>query len=134
MSVSRLPELKKMLLHEKNLGTVWSFFMDHFAENSEFMALGEGARHTLVEAIVARVGKEMFSGPGTVRGLLLSRVPDQNFIHGGFSVDGRIGAIFYFEDIQTGLMSLAEGFSSDQVKFARFSGRMVRDPAPPSRN
>jgi hypothetical protein len=132
MSLSRLPELKKMLVQEKNLVTVWSFFLDHFAENAEFMGLGKCTQHTLVEAIVAQVGKEMFAGPGTVRGLLLSRV--QDFIHGPFSVDGRIGAVFYFEDIQTGLMSVAEGLTSDQVKFARFSGRQVRDPAAPSRN
>jgi hypothetical protein len=134
MSLSHLPELKKMLLHEKDLGPVWEYFMVHFAENTEFMALGERARHTLVEAIVARVGEEMFSGTGDVKALVLSRVPKEQFIHGGFFVDGRLGAVFYFEDVQTGLMSVAEGPPSDQVKFARFSGRIVRDGAPPSRN
>jgi hypothetical protein len=134
MRLSYLPELKQMLLHEKNFGPVWEYFMVHCAENPEFLALGESARHTLVEEIVTQVAKQMFSGPGDVKALVLSRVPKEQFVHGGFFVDGRLGAVFYFEDAQTGLMSVAEGPPSDQVKFARFSGRIVRDGAPPSRN
>jgi hypothetical protein len=134
MNLPPLQKLKQKLLHDKDLGPVWTFFLDYMAENSDFMSRGQSTRDPLVETLVAQIGKQMFPDGGKVANLMLRRIPEEQFIHGAFTIGHHLGGIFYFEDAQTGLMSAAEGLSSDQVKFARFSARAVRDAAPPGRN
>jgi hypothetical protein len=134
MDLKLLQELKGKLLHDKMLAPVWEYFFDHFAEDSEFIALGERATHQLVETIVAEVGKQMFGREGVVNSLLLTRVPDQQFLHGCLIIGGRVGGVIYFEDAQIGLVAMADKPPSIEVKYARFSGQMIRRPAQPSRN
>ena len=134
MDVARLQELKQKLLSEKELAPVWSFFLDHFGQDPEFIALGERAGHPFVEAVVAQVGRQLFARDGKVTGLLLTRIGEQQFIHGGFSMAGRIGGVIYFEDVRTGLVVVADNPPSIEVKYARFTGQPIRNPGQPSRN
>jgi hypothetical protein len=134
MDLAPLQQLKQKLLHDEKLDPVWSFFMDHFADRSEFIALGERAHHALVEAVVAQVGQQLYASDGAVSGLLLTRVADQRFLHGGFFMGGRPGGVIYFEDAHIGLVAVAETPPSIQVKYARFSGRPVHKSREPSRN
>jgi hypothetical protein len=134
MDASQLQELKQKLLHEQELAPVWSFFLSHFGEDPGFIALGERAGNPFVEAVVAQVGRQLFGQDGAVRGLLLTRVADQHFIHGGFSMGARIGGVFYFEDAHIGLVVVADAPPSTEVKYARFSSQPVRPPGKPSPN
>jgi hypothetical protein len=134
MEPARLQELKQKVLHDKDLAPVWSFFLDHFGENSEFMALGELTDHLFVEAVLAQVGQQLFGAEGAVTRLLLTRIADQHFIHGGFSMGVRIGGVFYFEDAQIGLAAVADKPPSIEAKYARFSARRMPKVGPPSRN
>jgi hypothetical protein len=134
MDLARLQQLKQKLLHEEKLAVVWSFFMDHFADHPEFIALGERAHHDFVEAVVAEVGRQLFGADGVASGLLLTRLAGQQFVHGGFTMGGRIGGVIYFEDAQIGLVAVVDRPPSTEVKYARFSGRIIRKPGEPSRN
>src|SRR5581483_3897588 len=98
MELSRLKELKNKLLHDKELAPVWKFFFDHLAEDPEFLALGERTEHAFVEAAVAQVGRQLYPHAPPAGSLLLTRLAEQQFIHGGFFVAGRPGGVFYFED------------------------------------
>jgi hypothetical protein len=40
MKIERLQELKVKLTQEKDLSKIWLFYMDHFADYSEFTDLG----------------------------------------------------------------------------------------------
>jgi len=134
MDLTRLPELKQKLLYEQRLSVVWEFFLDHFAENLEFIAAGEEIRHALVEAIIAQIAEQLFADDGAVGNLLLARLSGPQFIHGGFSMGGRPGGVIYFEDDQVGLLAVAQGPGSDEVKFARFSGQQIKRFTEPSQN
>jgi hypothetical protein len=134
MDSTQLAELKRMLLHDKNLPPVWAFFLDHFGENADFIALGELAQHPFLEAVVAQVGEEMFPRVGAIIGLLLTRLAEEQFVHGGFFLGGRPGGLIYFEDARIGLIAVADLPPSIEAKYARFSGVRVRKPGEPSRN
>jgi hypothetical protein len=134
MDLTGLQTLKHKLLHDKELAPVYSFFLDHFGEHPEFMALGERTNHAFVEAVAVQVAQQMFGSDGAVRDLLLARVGEQQFIHGGLTVGGRIGGVIFFEDVQTGLVTVAEKRPSIEVKHARFSGRTLPSRGQPSRN
>src|SRR5262245_51253261 len=134
MDLTRLQQLKQKLLHEEQLALVWSSFMDHFGHDPEFIALGEHARHSLVETVVTEVGRQLYAADGAVSGLLLNRVVGQDFLHGGFAMGGRLGGVIYFEDAHIGLVAVMEQPPSTEVKYARFSGRVVRRPGGPSLN
>ena len=134
MDLTRLQELKRKLLNEAQFAPVWAFFLDHFGENLEFMRLGGRAHHPLVEAVVAEVGQQLFAGEGAVTELLLTSLPEEQFIHGGFMMGRRVGGVFYFEDVHVGLAVVTDLPPSVETKYARFSGRPLRKPGEPSQN
>ncbi len=127
-----LQKLKQKLLKDKELAPVYNFFLDHFGENREFMALGSPGNVPLVEAIVTQVSQQMFPRGGSISGLRLTRLADEKFVHGAFFMGGRIGGVFLFEDCQTGLIALSDLPPSIEVKYARFSAK-IQAPEP-SRN
>jgi hypothetical protein len=91
MDLTRLQELKQKLLYEKRLSLVWTFFLDNFAEDEEFITAGEETRHSFLEMVLAQIARQLFADDGQVGKLLLGRVAEQQFIHGGFSMGGRPG-------------------------------------------
>jgi hypothetical protein len=134
MDLSRLQELKTKLIHDKDLFPVWGFFLDHFGEDPEFMELGEPVRHPFIESVVAQTSAQMFPQDGMIGELRLIRLADQQFIHGGVNVAGRVGGVIFFEDVQVGLVAVSDHFPSDETKMARFSCRPYRRQGTPSRN
>src|SRR5690349_735056 len=81
MDPSRLQELKKKLINDKDLLGVWGFFLDHLGENVAFLDLGEQVRHPFLEEILPRLGVQMFPQDATVCQMRLVRLADQQFIH-----------------------------------------------------
>ncbi len=134
MDLTGLQTLKQKLLHDKELAPVYEYFLAHFGEHPEFMTLGEQTNHAFVEAVVAQVAQQMFGSDGAVKDLLLARVGEHQFIHGGLLVGGSIGGVIYFEDVHTGLVTVTERRPSIEVKYARFSGRPQPRRGQPSRN
>jgi hypothetical protein len=127
-----LQKLKQKLINDKDLAPVYAFFLDHFGENAKFMTLGDTFQHPMLETIVAQIGQQMFPRSGTVQSIRLIRLADEKFVHGSFIMGGRIGGVFYFEDCQTGLVTVPELPPSNEVKYARFSAKLQAPE--PSRN
>ena len=123
MNLEKLKLLKQMLSREKELDSIWSFYMDNFADYPEFTDLGEPTRHPLVEAVAAQIGKQLFNE--SVGELLLIKIPDYQFIHGPLIIGGRTGGVIYFEETKTGMLAICESLSSSMVKYSRFSGQDV---------
>lgn len=134
MDLSRLEELKRRLVHEKDFMKIWGYFLDEFATELDFIKLGEPIRHENLELAIAQIGLQMFPRDGNVTRVGLIRVPDHRFIHGNVNVAGRVGGILYFEDIRVGLVAVSEHFPSDETKFARFSTAPDKPRPEPSPN
>ena len=51
-----------------------------------------------------------------------------------FTIEGRLGNIIYFDDIQTGLIAVIMSLSPSETKMVRFAGRRMLRSGPPSAN
>lgn len=134
MDLDLLKELKHRLLHDKQLNGVWIYFMDHFADHVEFVQLGMATRHSFLESVLEQVSKQMFADDGAVSGVRLVSLGAYSFIHGGFAMGGRYGGLIYFEDVYVGLIAVPDKPPSNEMKYARFTGRALPPMAQPSKN
>ena len=89
MDLNRLEQLKQKLSQEKNLSSVWSFYLDNFADHKEFTDLGKPTKNRTVEAVVTQICQKMYGKKAAVTDLLLIRLADYQFIHGPFIKIGR---------------------------------------------
>jgi hypothetical protein len=134
MDLSRLQELKHKLINDKELSGVWTFFLDHFGDHDEFMALGKQASHPFVEELIAEIGKQVYGRDGSVTHMLLARIASQNFIHGGFGLGRRMGGLIFFEDDNVGLLALTEMPPATGARYVRFTPKPFPKSVGPSLN
>jgi hypothetical protein len=134
MDLAQLTKLKAKLLTSSEFSSVLTYFMDHFGEKPEFIALGARTRHALVEAVIVQVAKEIFGKDVSPKNLILTRLADEQFIHGGFLLDGCLANVIYFDDVHVGLISVCMGYPSKETKFARFTGMPLSRRPEPSMN
>jgi hypothetical protein len=133
MDLSLLATLKEKLIEAEKFADVFSYFLDHFGEQREFIALGERTRHDFLENVLSQIGQQIFGRPVEMSGLILTRLADQQFIHGGGLMNGSLATVIFFEDINVGLAAIAV-LDSDETKFARFSARPLVTGIRPSMN
>src|SRR5690348_7427234 len=77
MDLSRLEELKRRLVHEKDFMGVWGFFLDEFATDMAFIDLGEAVRDETLEATIHHVAAQMFPRPAMAIMVRLIRLADR---------------------------------------------------------
>jgi hypothetical protein len=121
MDIDRLKELRKKLVIEKDLSEIWEFYMDHFADHEAFTDLGERAENEFLDAVLKKICAQLFRARAKIDDFLLISIADYDFFHGPFMVEGRIGGIIYFEDVNFGLIAVSESTTSDMVQYSRFS-------------
>jgi hypothetical protein len=117
-----LETLKEKLISGADFAEIMNYFFDHFAENHEFMKLGRVQHSNLVETITAQAAASAL-GKDTVviREMRIVRLPRQKFCHGPCFIDGHIATLFFFEDIQTGMLAIALSAKGGQMLFARIT-------------
>jgi hypothetical protein len=130
MKVNRFKQLKKKLSEEKDLSKIWLFYMDHFADHEEFTNQGKRAKNSYIDLVLETTCEHLFGKRAKIKGFLLVHIAEQQFFHGGFDVDGRIGGVIYFEDINIGMCAIsAESPPTEVMKYSRFSdGRKYASP------
>jgi hypothetical protein len=127
MDLELLAVLKDKLVHATQFTDVVNYFFDHFGEDPEFIGLGEATRHPFLESVLAEVGRQMFGNQVAIMDMMLTRLPDRHFIHGGGVLNGRVATVLYFEDIAVGLVVVASS-TSKETKLARFTGKPLTHP------
>jgi hypothetical protein len=130
MKIDRLQELKQKLKNEADLSHIWSFYMDHFADDPKFTELGEPAHNEYIDAVLHKTCQHLFGKAIKITDSLLIYIAKYRLFHGPFQVKGRIGGVIYFEDIKIGLLAVsADAPPTDAVKYSRFS-EIIQQSAP----
>ncbi|MFN8494686.1 MAG: hypothetical protein U0350_44200 [Caldilineaceae bacterium] len=124
LDLRKLVSLKMKLVEEKELADVMNYFFDHFGESQEFIELSQPTRHEMLEAILAQTAGPLTGSKTKVvmHNFMLLHVPQQQFYHGAFLINGKLANVIYFDDIQMGCIAIAMG-SGGRTNFVRFSAR-----------
>src|SRR5262249_4598685 len=83
MELTLLDTLKDKLIHAQNFTHVWEYFMDHFGQDPDFIALGDATQDPFLEAVLVHVAKGLFGQAVSTADFLLTRLPEHQFLHGG---------------------------------------------------
>ena len=119
MNLDRMTTLKDKMMRSANLGEVMDYFFDHFGDDTEFLRLGIRFEDPDLEAILLATVRELTGPQAELDNLLATRLQDQRFMHGGFTVLGKMGIFIYFEEIRTGIASVAS-LPAGPTQMARF--------------
>jgi|SRR5580704_8282443 hypothetical protein len=128
LDLGKLATLKALLVEATDFGDVYDYFMDHFGASLEIVKAGEPYHDAVFVAALERIGGAV-AGDRSARLTqpFLLRIPEQGFIHGVFAIGDRIGSVFYFEDIEKGLLGFGASDSEGPSELARFTLAAVPD-------
>jgi hypothetical protein len=129
MDLTLLATLKDKLATTDRFAAVMEYFFDHFGDDPEFIDQGERADCPFLETILAQVGAQLCGKPVTPADVLLTRLPEHQFVHGRCFLDGKLTTVLYFEDIHLGLLAVVWSFASGDTKLVRFRGRALSGPS-----
>jgi len=134
MDLSLLATLQDKLIHGTNFSDIFTYFLDHFGEDPEFIDQGECVRNEFLEQMYLQVGLQLFGRPVALTNMLFKHLPEHHFYHGGACLGGKVANVLYFEDVCVGLLGVMWSVSPGETKFARFKGRPLTPPPKPSVN
>lgn len=134
MDPSLLSTLKQKLIRGTEFQEAQTYFFDHFAEDEEFLSLGQRHEDSLLKALLTTVTSQVFGQETEFDDLLLIRLKEHYFIHGNGIVGGRVATVLYFEDIEQGLLSIVWSFTPPETRFVRFSRKPLPRTNEPSLN
>jgi hypothetical protein len=126
MDLTRLATLKQKLMETEDFGEVLSYFMDHFGGDPAFLALGESTEHPFLESILPKVVGRLCRREVSLSGFALTRLPEHQFVHGGFAAGSSVGTVLYFDDLQMGLLAVMLSLAPSDTRLVRFTGRPAR--------
>jgi hypothetical protein len=129
MEKPTLFDLKKKLIMEDDFGQMYEFFMDHFGENDEFLALGQRVRQAdfpitnvaVAAALATLATTANIQNAKKAAQIQPIHLPEEHFLHGPIHLGNTFGLFFYFEDVDVGLVYVYAG--NDLSNFARISVR-----------
>lgn len=117
----KLQRLKHVLKVATLLSEVSEVFWEEVVQDPAFSSAGNPAESPRLRAIIDRVCVQMLGRAHRPSATMLIHMPEYAFWHGCFIVAGRLGQVFYFEDIDSGLLTIAGDVSSGHTNFVRFS-------------
>jgi hypothetical protein len=136
MNSDRWRELKQKMTDESDLSVIWSYYMDHFADQPKFVTLGApvtGESREFLDAVAQNICQQLFGAETPIGIPILILIPQQRFYHGPLQAGGRLGGIIYDENTKTGLLAIPKDFpSTEMVEYSRFS-KPIELPPPPDR-
>lgn len=128
--------LKQKLVQAEDFEEIQIYFLDHLGENNRFMQLGEVKRDNRLQRVLAVIAQQALQTPiVAVQHLTLIYLRRYRFTHGSGVLNGYMGSVIYFGDIDVGLLTLTPfPPSTEESKMARFSIRTVDYNPKPSEN
>lgn len=130
MKAEHFLALKEKILGAENFNEPWEYFFDHFSENPAFMNMGEKTQSSLLQSILEEVGERLFRQKVKVTDMMLTEIPQHNFVHGACFVQGRLASVLFFKDIKVGMLSILGSAQSHEVSMIRFTGVELQGKGP----
>jgi hypothetical protein len=124
MNLKYLIKLKNQLVTATDFAPVMNYFMTEFGNESSFMRKGKHVRDERIEAAIKVVAKAVFPQADAIviANIRLVEIAEHQFTHGGCFINGHFTSLFYFSDVQMGLMAMVRSLGG-QTQLIRFSGK-----------
>ena len=103
MQAQLIQELKRLLIHSENFHTIQGFFDDHIDKAPWLLDMSEKAENEDIHAICV-ASCQKIDERTQVKSLELRYAPAQQFWHGDVHFNGKLGFVFYFDDIDKGML------------------------------
>lgn len=112
-----LSALRETLVTESDFARTIGDFFD-MTERSPLIVLSRPARFPVLEQTIGRVAAAALGlDPSREQWGSLFLLRYEQLIHGGIELAGRMGTFFYFEDLETGLLSIPGGAATQLARF-----------------
>jgi hypothetical protein len=126
MNLKKLNTLKEKIVGAENLNEPWEYFFSNFGDNPDFLNFGSRADNFVLETVIEKIGEKLLQQDVTVSNLLLTEIPEYQFIHGACFIHGRLMSIIFFRDIDMGLLSIVRSMNSFEISIVRFSSIQIK--------
>ncbi len=127
MDLRKIAILKEKLLTAEDFGDALNYFFD-LMEDKEFIDYGEVVKKDdFLKRLVKEVGQKLLGKTVVPSKFLLIKMKGIEFYHAPFMIETRMGNIFYFRDVDTGMMALTGPNLSPPTHIMRFSITVLKD-------
>lgn len=117
----KLVRLKHVLQTATVLADISEVFWNEVVQDPAFSSAGNPAESPRLRAVIERVSAQVLGRPHRPNSTMLIHLAEHGFWHGCFVLAGRLGQVFYFDDIDSGLLTIAGDVASGRTHFVRFS-------------
>lgn len=116
--------LKVALAKKSQISDVFTQFFDTLGENPAFLAMGTSSEPPervlpALQSLASQVFPNAPSNHAVRVDLRMVRIAHQGFWHGGCTINGKIGTLLFFEDLEMSAIALHRGGSD--VLYSRFT-------------
>lgn len=116
---SKVLELKEQVQTGSDFSKIFNFFFDYLGEEDEFNNICKKAKNPALKKFLGILGERLFQKKITLTHFMLLKFPKHKFYHGSFFIEGKIGGVIFFEDIDMGIFSVVKDYP--ETSFMRFS-------------
>ncbi|MBI4878829.1 MAG: hypothetical protein HY812_04095 [Planctomycetes bacterium] len=135
MDDARLAELKRLLVWGEDPSGALLYFIDHLADDADFLERGVPIRHGLLESVLPEMARSAFGAQVRLSDLRLSLMPRHRFVHGSVRLDGAPSLVLFFEDVLVGMLaSILGAEGGGRCAIVLFSSAAPAALGEPSRN
>jgi hypothetical protein len=126
MDLRKIAKLKEMVLTAKDFGEPFNYFFD-LMEDDEFINHGDVVKKDeFLKLLVKQVAQKLLGKTVVPSKFLLIKMRGIEFYHAPFMIENRVGNIFYFKDVDTGMMGLTGPNVTPPTHIMRFSITVLR--------
>jgi hypothetical protein len=130
MDLRKIAVLKEKLLTAEDFGEPLNYFFD-LMDDDEFLGYGDRVKKDdFLKQLVKELGRNLLGKTVVPSRFLLIKMRGIEFYHGGFMIENRMGNIFYFRDVDTGMMALTGPNLSPPTHIMRFSITVLKSKGP----
>jgi hypothetical protein len=101
--------LKQQLISSEDSSEIFDFFFQNFAEDPAFYDRGKISTHDILAKVIQTTGKNFYGENCEISNYRMTKIEEENFIHGTCFLNGHITLLMYFTDLDIGIASVSMG-------------------------
>jgi hypothetical protein len=117
---AKVATLKAQLVESTTFQNVMGYFFEHFGNDATFLGMGEPVRNDRVGVALGEVACQLLGRPAAIVTAQLVSLPEHQMTHGLLTFEGGLGVVFFFDDLEKGLLALSDAAERDATIYVRF--------------